>query len=74
MKMNSLNALTNVLNCIGTPVGEASISAFQPKEYEMEGNISIADAGCTPIVHMRGFQLSGQLPPELIEDIQRKIQ
>lgn len=73
MKMNSLDALMNVLNCIGTPDAEVSISGFRPKEYKMEGSISIADAGCASIVHMRGFQQSGQLPPTLVEDIHKGV-
>lgn len=29
-----------------------------------------AQAGCVPILHMRGFQKGGQLPADLVTDIQ----
>lgn len=68
MKMNSLSALTHVVNCIGSPVGEALLANYLPKEEGPDAQ-SIARAGCTPILHMRGFQKSGRLPPDLEQEI-----
>ncbi|GMH41948.1 hypothetical protein BSKO_09867 [Bryopsis sp. KO-2023] len=69
MKMNTLAALNHVLSKIGTAAGEASIQTYKPKDYEPVNGISIAEAGCVSIVHMRGFQKSGKLTDDLVGDI-----
>ena len=67
--MNSLDALMAVCAKIGTP-GEALLEAYKPQQYaELLGGRSLAAAGCEPILHMRGFQASKQLPPALVADI-----
>lgn len=70
MKMNSLAALQTVCERVGTP-GEALLEAFKPRPYtELVGGKTMAQAGCIPILHMRGFQKGGQLPADLVADIQ----
>jgi quinolinate synthase len=67
--MNSLHALLGVCAKIGTP-GEALLEAYKPQQYaELLGGRSLAAAGCEPILHMRNFQASKQLPPALVADI-----
>eukprot|EP00898_Chlorokybus_atmophyticus_P006240 jgi/Chlat1/6617/Chrsp466S06085 len=72
MKMNTLEALIKVVERIGTP-GEGMLSGYVPEVYGSVGEGgeggSVADKGCEPIVHMRGFQKSGKLTEELVEDI-----
>ncbi|KAL3135700.1 hypothetical protein ABBQ38_006171 [Trebouxia sp. C0009 RCD-2024] len=69
MKMNSLSALMSVCNRIDTP-GEALLEAYKPRAYtDTVNGRSIASAGCEPILHMRAFQSSGQLPDGLVDDI-----
>ena len=55
---------------VGSPAGEALLAAFKPRPYtELVGGKTMAQAGCVPILHMRGFQKGGALPPALVEDI-----
>ena len=59
----------SVCNRIDTP-GEALLEAYKPRAYtETVNGRSIASAGCEPILHMRAFQSSGQLPDGLVDDI-----
>lgn len=70
MKMNSLSALMSVAQKSGSDAGRALLEAFKPREYaDTVGGRSMAEAGCEPILHMRGFQKSGKLPPALDADI-----
>ncbi|PRW56007.1 quinolinate chloroplastic [Chlorella sorokiniana] len=72
MKMNSLAALTTVCERVGTP-GEALLEAFKPRPYtELVGGKTMAQAGCVPILHMRGFQKGGQLPADLVAVYERR--
>lgn len=70
MKMNSLEALMRVCARVGDPAGEASLEACKPRPYEeLVGGRTMAQAGCVPILHMRGFQKGGRLPDALVADI-----
>ena len=69
LQMNSLDALMSVCAKIGTR-GEALLEAYRPRAYaELVNGRSLAAAGCEPILHMRGFQSTKQLPPALEADI-----
>ena len=65
-------ALLSVCDKIGTP-GEALLAAYKPRVYtdRIEGK-SMAEVGCEPILHMRGFQKSKRLPESLVKDIQAR--
>ncbi len=53
--------------------GEALLAAYKPKVYtEKINGRSMADVGCEPILHMRGFQKSKKLPASLVQDIQTR--
>ncbi|CAD7700756.1 unnamed protein product [Ostreobium quekettii] len=71
MKMNSLDALGRVLNLIGSAGGEALLEGHKPETYAefVEDGVLMSDAGCQPILHMRGFQKSGKLPDSLVHHI-----
>ena len=70
MKMNSLAALMAVCSRVGDPAGEALLEGYKPRMYsELVGGKTMAQAGCVPILHMRGFQKGGQLPDALVADI-----
>ncbi|KAI3436690.1 hypothetical protein D9Q98_006105 [Chlorella vulgaris] len=70
MKMNSLTALLGVCERVGSPAGEAMLEAFKPRPYrELVDGKTMAQAGCVPILHMRGFQKGGSLPDALVADI-----
>ena len=63
------SALLTVCNYIGT-AGEFMLEAYKPQAYtETIGGRSMASAGCEPILHMRDFQRSGQMPERLVQDI-----
>ncbi|MEL6342409.1 MAG: quinolinate synthase NadA [Myxococcota bacterium] len=67
MKMNSLDALVDVLEALGTG---KDLQAYEPKKYaEMIDGRTAADIGSEPILHMRHFQRTGQMPPALIEQV-----
>jgi quinolinate synthase len=71
MRMNTLAALSAVCQSVGTPTGEAALESFKPRPYleKMPNGQTVAQAGCVPILHMRGFQQSKELPPNLVQDI-----
>lgn len=70
MKMNSLDALEAVCRLIGTPGGSGALAAYEPEKYEEGvGGMSMAQAGCISIMHMRGFQQGKVLPEALVQDI-----
>ena len=71
MKMNTLDRLQWVLECIGSPDGEALLEGYKPEKYveSVANGLSIAEAGCDPIVHMREFQKNGVLPADLVRHI-----
>ena len=68
MKMNSLDALTDLLGRFGD--GDEKLLPFFPKQYSMTiGGRTAADLGGEPILHMRHFQRTKELPPALADDI-----
>lgn len=72
MKMNTLEALEDVLGAIGTP-REDGLAAFRPRTYtERVDGRSVADVGGEPILHMRHFQRTGRLPDALAADVRRR--
>jgi quinolinate synthase len=74
MKMNSLTALLRVCERVGDPAGEALLAAWKPAAYsELVGGKTMAQAGCVPILHMRGFQKGGKLPADLVEDMETRV-
>jgi quinolinate synthase len=70
MKMNSLAALVSVAERVGEPAGEATLEAFRPKAYaEQIQGMSMAQAGCVPILHMRHFGKHKALSDALVQDV-----
>lgn len=70
MKMNSLDALEGVCRLIGEPGGAAALARYEPEKYPIGvGGMTMAQAGCISIMHMRGFQKGKTLPAELVQDI-----
>ena len=67
MKMNSLDALVDVLRATKAADEVAAMTAYEPRKYQesIEGR-TVAQVGGEPILHMRAFQRSGELPPELM--------
>ena len=70
--ISSCRALLSVCEKIGTP-GEALLAAYKPRVYtdRIEGR-SMAEVGCEPILHMRGFQKTKSLPESFVKDIQAR--
>lgn len=70
MKMNSLSALMNVCNTVGTSSESVDLLAWKPRPYEERINgKTVAQAGCIPIIHMRNFQKTGKLSKDLEHDM-----
>jgi len=69
MKMNSLDALMNLLERSGR-VSSNALSLFFPKQYveHIDGR-TMADMGGEPILHMRDFQRDGRLSDKLVAQI-----
>ncbi|MBT8470302.1 MAG: quinolinate synthase NadA [Deltaproteobacteria bacterium] len=69
MKMNSLQALMGLLERIDSEP-QSSLVPFEPRKYvqEIRGR-TVADLGGEPILHMRAFQRSGELPHALVADV-----
>jgi quinolinate synthase len=69
MKMNSLDALLDLLGRFGeTP--RDNLLPFFPRKYSQRiAGRSAADLGGEPILHMRHFQRTGELPPALVADV-----
>jgi quinolinate synthase len=69
MKMNSLHALLGLLDRVDVEPS-SNLVPFEPKKYaqQIRGRTA-ADLGGEPILHMRAFQRTGELPPALVEDI-----
>jgi hypothetical protein len=69
MKMNSLHALFGLLERVDVePV--SNLVPFEPRKYDQEiGGRTAADLGGEPILHMRAFQRSGELPETLVRDV-----
>ncbi|KAM0940310.1 putative quinolinate synthase [Dioscorea sansibarensis] len=69
MKMNSLRSLLWVCNQL--PDKDNSLLAYQASRLNVKtplGN-SVADVGCEPILHMRHFQATKNLPEKLVNQI-----
>jgi quinolinate synthase len=70
MKMNSLDALFDVLESVGTG---RDLTPLEPKQYtELIGGRTAADIGCEPILHMRHFQRTDALPDALVDAVLRQ--
>ena len=68
MKMNSLDALLDVMKQTGGP--RAALAAFEPEAYDeqIDGR-TLADLGTISILHMQAFQDTGAMSNELVSDI-----
>jgi hypothetical protein len=74
MKMNSLHALLELLERLDAEP-RSNLAPFEPRKYsrEIRGRTA-ADLGGEPILHMRAFQRSGELPETLVSDVlQRRM-
>jgi quinolinate synthase len=70
MKMNSLDALLTVAQCVGDAAGAMRLEGFKPRAYdEQVDGMSMAQAGCVPILHMRHFSQFKQLSKGLVSDV-----
>ena len=69
MKMNSLDALMDLLSRFGSEPDSKLVPFFPKKYVERIGGRTAADLGGEPILHMRAFSRSGKLPDELVADI-----
>ena len=69
MKMNSLRALMALLQRVDVEPS-SNLVPFEPRKYiqEIRGRTA-ADLGGEPILHMRAFQRSGELPEALVRDV-----
>jgi quinolinate synthase len=74
MKMNSLHALLELLERVDTEP-RSNLAPFEPRKYSQEiRGRTAADLGGEPILHMRAFQRSGELPETLVSDVlQRRM-
>ena len=69
MKMNTLDALFDVLETVGTDA-EGKLRPYRPRTYdEPIGGRSAASMGSEPILHMRHFQTHGVMPDSLVQDV-----
>jgi len=69
MKMNSLDALVDVIERLGSEKRD-NLLPFFPRSYvEKINGRSAADLGGEPILHMREFQRTGELPQALVDDV-----
>lgn len=65
MKMNTIDALFDLLNRIHRNAPD--LPAFEPRKYlERLGGETVAAVGSRPILHMRSFQRTGELPESLL--------
>jgi quinolinate synthase len=72
MKMNSLDALLDLLGQIGSTSRQA-LERFEPRKYsELINGRSVAELGRETILHMSAFQRTKRLPDALVEDIQTR--
>lgn len=80
MKMNSLDALFDVLAASDGTSSPQSLAAYRPRRFadktsgstaseNPEAAGTAAQLGAIPILHMRAFQKAGSLPAELLADI-----
>lgn len=72
MKMNSLDALMDVLGRLDEP--KDNLLPLHPRQYhETIAGRTAADLGGEPILHMRHLQRTGVLPDALIDDIRHRL-
>jgi quinolinate synthase len=72
MKMNSLDALMDVLGRLEEP--KDNLLPLHPRKYtELIDGRTAADLGGEPILHMRHFQRTGELPDALVKDILHRL-
>ncbi|MCO4764027.1 MAG: quinolinate synthase NadA [Myxococcales bacterium] len=71
MKMNRLDRLFDVIGLVKTGASvSADLQAFAPQSYpEQIGGQTVAQLGSQPIIAMREFGRTGQLPASLITDV-----
>ncbi len=70
MKMNSLDALLDVLRSLATDKGREHLRGHVPRAYtETIAGQTVADLGSQPILYMRGFQRDRVLPSDLVAAI-----
>lgn len=69
MKMNSLSSLLKV--CHQLPDEKKTLTAYEAERFKLQtpNGKSVADVGCEPILHMRHFQATRQLPEKLVYQI-----
>ncbi|WCJ36153.1 Quinolinate synthase chloroplastic [Euphorbia peplus] len=69
MKMNSLTSLLQV--CKQLPNEKKAIAAYAAERFKTQtpSGKSIADVGCEPILHMRHFQTTKELPEKLVYQV-----
>lgn len=73
MKMNSLEALFDLLERLDVEP-DSALAPYHPRKYlEVEGGRSVAELGGVPILHMRAFQRDKKLPPELVADVLSRV-
>ncbi|KAF5743718.1 quinolinate synthase chloroplastic [Tripterygium wilfordii] len=69
MKMNSLSSLLKV--CHRLPDEQNLISAYKAEKFKLQtpNGKSVAEVGCEPILHMRHFQSTKELPDQLVHQV-----
>jgi quinolinate synthase len=76
MKMNSIDALCDLLERLPVTRGfdRSALVGWEPEKYrEQIGGQSVAKLGTTPILHMRDFQRTKRLSPELLTDMRTRV-
>ncbi|MBI5609370.1 MAG: quinolinate synthase NadA [Deltaproteobacteria bacterium] len=67
LKMNHLDGLLAVAKAAGNGTG---LAGFEPQmDAARIAGRSVVELGSVPILHMRAFQKTGALPPELVADV-----
>ncbi|KAF9603114.1 hypothetical protein IFM89_033839 [Coptis chinensis] len=69
MKMNSLSSLLRV--CHHLPDDNNVMSAYKAERFKLQTPLGkpVAEVGCEPILHMRHFQATGELPEKLVSQV-----
>lgn len=72
MKMNSLDALADLVRMVDVE-DDDQLARFHPRSYveRIEGRTA-AQLGGVPILHMRHFQQTRHISPELVEDVKTR--
>lgn len=72
MKMNSLSTLLKV--CHQLQDEKSTLTAYEAARFKLQTRTgkSVADVGCEPILHMRQFQATKQLPDKLVDQIHQR--